>query len=160
MIRPAAMALIAAVVGASVFAQTSPASQTPTQAAPPAPKLVDPFPAPIEANGACIAVDFVDFATIPSTGASGTEWPRMMLLVDEPATKRMFVNTMQGMLYSLSYDGKTVTPYVDINDAKWGNPLEARGSERGFQSFAFHPRFGQRGPPATASSTRGPIPTT
>jgi len=108
-------------------------------------KLVDPFPTPIEANGAGVSVDFVEFATIPRAGASGTEWPRMMLLVDEPGTKRMFVNTMQGMLYSVSYDGKTVSPYVDINDAKWGNPLETRGSERGFQSFAFHPQFTERG---------------
>jgi len=108
-------------------------------------KLVDPFPTPIEANGTGVSVDFVEFATIPKAGASGTEWPRMMLLVDEPGTKRMFVNTMQGMLYSVSYDGKTVSPYVDINDAKWGNPLETRGSERGFQSFAFHPQFTERG---------------
>ena len=71
----------------------------------------------------------------------------MMLLVDEPGTRRMFVNTMQGMLYSVSYDGKTVTPYIDINDAKWGNPVEPRGTERGFQSFAFHPQFSQRGAP-------------
>jgi hypothetical protein len=145
MIRPAAIALIAALVSVTVIAQTSPVGQP--QPSAPAPKLVDPFPTPLEANGAGVAVDFIEFATIPSTGASGTEWPRMMLLVDEPATKRMFVNTMQGMLYSVSYDGKTVTPYVDINDAKWENPLEARGSERGFQSFAFHPQFGQRGTP-------------
>jgi hypothetical protein len=147
MIRPAAIALIAALVGVTAFTQAPPAGQPPPQAGAPAPKLVDPFPPPIEANGTGVAVDFVEFATIPSTGASGTEWPRMMALVDEPVTKRMFVNTMQGMLYAISYDGKAVTPYVDINDAKWGNPLEARGSERGFQSFAFHPQFGQRGTP-------------
>ena len=32
----------------------------------------------------------------------------MMLLVDEPGTRRMFVNDMRGPLYSVSYDGKTV----------------------------------------------------
>ena len=31
----------------------------------------------------------------------------MMLLVDEPGTRRLFVNDMRGPLYSVSYDGKT-----------------------------------------------------
>jgi glucose/arabinose dehydrogenase len=111
------------------------------------PMLPNPFPTPIETIKGVVSVNFVEFATIPSGGASGMEWPRMMLLVDEPSTHKMFVNTMQGMLYSLSYDGKAVIPYVDINDPKWGNPVDARGNERGFHSFAFHPQFAQRGRP-------------
>lgn len=69
----------------------------------------------------------------------------MMLLVDEPGSKRMFVNDMNGPLYSVSYDGKTVTPYVDVNDPAWGVGVQFNGSERGVQSFAFHPQFNQRG---------------
>ena len=76
-----------------------------------------------------------------------TEPARMDLLLDEPGTRRMFVNTMRGMLYSVSYDGKTVTPYLDLNDPKWGHPVQFTGSERGFQSFAFHPQFAQPGTP-------------
>ena len=69
----------------------------------------------------------------------------MMLLVDEPGTRRLFVNDMRGPLYSVSYDGKTVTPYLDINAPKWGVGVQSQGRERGFQSFAFHPQFSQRG---------------
>jgi hypothetical protein len=69
----------------------------------------------------------------------------MMLLVNEPGTKRLFVNDMRGPLYAVSYDGKTVTPYVDINASNWGVNVQSQGRERGFQSFAFHPQFNQPG---------------
>jgi hypothetical protein len=134
-------ALLVALAGSSAAAQPPAGQRQGAQTLP------DPFPTPIETTQGVVSVNFVEFATIPTGGASGTEWPRMMLLADVPRTRRMFVNTMQGMLYSVSYDGKTVTPYIDINDATWGNPVEARGNERGFQSFAFHPQFGQRGTP-------------
>lgn len=71
----------------------------------------------------------------------------MMVLVDEPGTRRLFVNGMRGQLFSVSYDGKTVTPYLDLNDPNWGMPVQFNGSERGFQSFAFHPQFGRPGTP-------------
>ena len=69
----------------------------------------------------------------------------MMLLVDEPGTRRLFVNDMRGPLYSVSYDGKTVTLYLDINAPDWGVSVQSQGNERGFQSFAFHPQFNQAG---------------
>jgi hypothetical protein len=143
--RRLTIALFVALAANIAIAQQPPAAGQPqSQGGPPLP---DPFPTPIGATRRVILVGFVEFATIPTGGASGTEWPRMMLLVDEPGTRRLFVNTMQGMLYSISHDGKTVTSYVDINDAKWSNPVDARGSERGFQSFAFHPQFSRRGTP-------------
>ena len=36
---------------------------------------------------------------------------------------------------------------MDINDPKWGVGVQFQGRERGFQSFAFHPQFGQAGSP-------------
>jgi hypothetical protein len=69
----------------------------------------------------------------------------MMLLVNEPGTRRLFVNDMRGPLYSVSYDGKTVSRYVDINAPNWGVNVQSQGRERGFQSFAFHPQFNQQG---------------
>jgi hypothetical protein len=72
---------------------------------------------------------------------------RMMLLVDEPGTRRMFVNDMRGPLYTVSYDGKRVGLYVDINDSTWGVNVQSQGRERGFQSFALHPQFAQAGTP-------------
>jgi hypothetical protein len=104
----------------------------------------DPFPAPIEATAGVIAVKFTEFAVLPDVNNVA---PRMMTLVDEPATKRLFVSTMPGPLYTVSYDGKSVTPYLDIHAEPWGTPVQSQGAERGVQSFAFHPQFAQRGTP-------------
>jgi hypothetical protein len=105
---------------------------------------VDPFPAPIPATDGAVRVKFVEFAAIPDAGAVAA---RMMLLSDEPGTRRLFVNDMHGLLYSVSYDGKAVTPYLDLRDAAWGVNVQSANFERGFQSFAFHPQFNQRGAP-------------
>ena len=104
----------------------------------------DPFPAPIPTSEGVIRVRFSEFASIPDVGG---EAARMMLLVDEPGTRRMFVNDMRGPLYAVSYDGRTVTQYLNINDAKWGVSVQSMGRERGFQSFAVHPQFGRAGTP-------------
>jgi hypothetical protein len=68
-----------------------------------------------------------------------------MLLTTEPGTRRMFVNDMRGPLYSVSYDGRTVKQYLDVNAAAWKVGVQSMGNERGFQSFAFHPQFSQAG---------------
>lgn len=114
----------------------------------------NPFPAPIESTAGVVAVKFVEFATLPDTNG---EAPRMMHLVDEAGTKRLFVSTMRGPIFSVSYDGKAVTEYVDVNAPAWKIGVQAQGSERGLQSIAFHPQFGQRGRAVTASSTPIPI---
>jgi hypothetical protein len=54
---------------------------------------------------------------------------------------------MRGILYGVSYSGQAVTPYLDLREEKWGVGVQSQGRERGFQSFAFHPQFGQRGAP-------------
>jgi hypothetical protein len=105
-------------------------------------QAIDPFPQPIAATQGVIRANIAEFATIPQVGGQA---PRMMLLVSEPGTRRLFVNAMQGPLYSVSYDGKTVTPYLDINAEQWGVSVQSQGNERGFQSFAFHPQFNQQG---------------
>jgi hypothetical protein len=104
----------------------------------------DPFPSPIPATDGVIKVKFMEFAAIPYVG---DEAPRMMLLVDEPGTKRLFVHSMTGPIYSISYDGKTVTRYLDVNAANWGVNVQFSSHDRGFQSFAFHPQFNRRGAP-------------
>ncbi len=78
----------------------------------------------LPANDDVIAVNFVEFASIPDVDG---EAARMMLLVDEPGTRRLFVNDMRGPLYSVSYDGKTVTPYLDINAPAWGVSVNSVG---------------------------------
>jgi hypothetical protein len=102
----------------------------------------DPFPTPIPATDGMIRVKFVEFAQIPD---SSGEAARMMLIVDEPGTHRLFVNDMRGPLYSVSYDGKTVSRYLDLNAPQWSVSVQSNGAERGFQSFAFHPDFNRRG---------------
>lgn len=104
----------------------------------------DPFPSPIPATEGVIRVRVTDFAAVPDAGGAA---PRMMLLVDEPGTRRLFVNDMRGPLYTVSYDGRTVTLYLDVNAPVWGVPVQSMGRERGFQSFAIHPQFGRPGAP-------------
>ena len=101
----------------------------------------DPFPQPIPASDGAIQVRFVEFATLPDAGAAA----RMMLLTGEPGGRRLFVNDMRGTLYAIADDGKSVTAYVDLNDPKWGVSVQSQNNERGFQSFALHPQFNERG---------------
>ena len=104
----------------------------------------DPFPDPIPAEEGVIRVNFEEFATIPDFNGAA---PRVMHLVTEPGTRRMFAVNMQGPLYSISYDGRSVVEYVNVNDPRWGVRVQSQGSERGIQSFAFHPQFAQAGAP-------------
>jgi hypothetical protein len=106
----------------------------------------DPFPQPIAAAEGVIAVQFTEFASLPDL--PGQAQPaRMMLLLDEPGTRRLFVNDMRGPLYSVSYDGKSDKLFLDLNAEKWGIKIQSANFERGFQSFAFHPDFTRRGRP-------------
>jgi hypothetical protein len=97
----------------------------------------DPFPEPIEATEGVIIVGYTEFATLPNVGG---ERARPMRLVDESGSERLFVNDMQGPIYTISYDGE-VAHYLDINAPGWGVPVEFTGRERGVQSFALHPQF-------------------
>lgn len=105
----------------------------------------DPFPTPIETNRDVIAVNYVEFAVIPN--ADGGVAPRLMHMITEPGTQRLFVSTMLGVLYGMDYSGQSVTPYIDISAEKWGVHVLPAGSERGLQSFAFHPQFSMTGTP-------------
>jgi len=104
----------------------------------------NPFQTPLEAVEGVIEVGFVEFASLPDIDDAAA---RMMLLVDEPGTGRLFVNDMRGPLYTVSYDGQTVVEYLNINAPRWGVVVESGGRERGFQSFALHPEFGRPGAP-------------
>jgi hypothetical protein len=101
----------------------------------------DPFPSSIPVEGALV-VGVAELAAIPDADGQAA---RMMLLVDEPVTGRLFVNDMRGPLYTVSHDGRTVARYLDVDDPTWGVGVEAGGRERGFQSFALHPDFGRPG---------------
>jgi hypothetical protein len=107
-------------------------------------RTTDPFPKPIPATEGVITVGVREFATLPDIDGVAA---RMMVIVDEPGTGRLFINDMRGPIYSVSYDGKTVRPYVDANAPAWGVAVQSGGRERGMQSFAFHPQFNRPGTP-------------
>jgi hypothetical protein len=113
---------------------------------PPAPlppgQSADPFPSPIATGDGVIRVKAREFASLPDIDGVAA---RMMNLVQEPATRRLFVNDMRGPIYGVSDDGARVGLYLDINDKAWGVSVQSAGRERGFQSFTFHPQFGQPG---------------
>ena len=100
----------------------------------------NPLPSPIEAVDGLLGVRFVEFATLPEIDG---EAARMMLLIDEPGTGRLFVSDMRGPLYTVTYDGRTVTQYLDVNAERWGVGVESPRRGLGVQSFAFHPQFTQ-----------------
>jgi len=110
-------------------------------------QTIDPFPKPIADNGEPVRVNLVEFATVPDVGS---EAARMMLLVNEPGTRRLFVNDMRGPLYTISYDGKTVTPYLDINASNWGSRRDASVASRASRSIRSSASPARA---ATASST-------
>ena len=122
------------IVAAGVLAAQAALAQTTT----------DPFPTPIRATEGVIRVDYREFARLPDIDSAAA---RMMLLATEPGTRNLFVNDMRGPLYRLSPDGTSVTEYLNIDHPGWGYDIQSQGRERGFQSFAFHPQFNQRGTP-------------
>ena len=128
----------------------------------PAGQTNDPFPQPIARDEGVIRVTLREFASLPDIAGVAA---RMMTLVEEPTSRRLFVSDMRGPLYALSADGKTVTPYLDISDPKWGVAVQSQGRERGMQSFVLHPQFAQAGTPGfgklytyTDSSNQTPAP--
>ena len=131
-------------ISAAALASLLIASSAAGQNSSPSQPTFDPFPNPIPATEGAITVRAVEFATVPDFNGQPA---RMMLLVDEPGTRRLFVNDMRGPLYSVSRDGKNVSLYLDINAPEWGVRVNSQGSERGFQSFAFHPDFTRQGAP-------------
>src|SRR5688572_29514696 len=119
--------------GSRVWAQ-----DRPTPAPLPAGQTNNPFPQPIVSTEGVITVTLREFASLPDINGVAA---RAMTLVEEPATRRrLFVSDMHGLLYVLGPDGKTVSPYVDLRDSKWGFTVQSQGRERGLQSFTLQDR--------------------
>jgi hypothetical protein len=136
------------IVSAVAIAVVSGATMLAQRGGPPAPlpagQTTDPFPQPIVSTEGVITVTLREFASLPDIDGVAA---RMMRIVDEPVSRRLFVSDMHGLLYTVSADGRTVTPYLDIRDPKWATPVQSQGRERGFQNFVLHPQFGQAGTP-------------
>src|SRR5688572_6915867 len=135
-----ALAALASLNGSRLSAQDRPAP-------PPLPagQTNNPFPQPIVTTEGVITVTLREFATLPDVNGVAA---RAMTLVEEPGSRRrLFVSDMHGLLYTLSADGRTVSPYLDLRDPKWGVAVLSQGRERGLQSFTLHPQFAQAGAP-------------
>ena len=65
----------------------------------PAGQTNDPFPQPIVRDEGVITVTLREFASLPDIAGVAA---RMMTLVEEPATRRLFVSDMRGLLYAVS----------------------------------------------------------
>src|SRR5687767_7732569 len=89
----------------------------------PAGQTNDPFPQPIVSGEGVITVTLREFAALPDIDNIPA---RMMTLVDEPTTRRLFVSEMRGVLYTVSQDGKTVTPRSE--ERRVGKECRARWS--------------------------------
>ena len=113
-------------------------------AAPAAAQPVSDPLAPLRASEGVIRVGYTEFATLPDVDGDAA---RMMLLVDEPGTARLFVNDMRGRLYTIGYGGGASTEYLNLEAREWGVPVQAASRETGFQSFALHPQFNEPGSP-------------
>ena len=141
--RPAVVAFVAL-----ALSSVAPLSAQRRGGAPPQPpgpgQTNDPFPQPIASSEGAIVVTLRDFASLPAIDSVPA---RLMTLVEEPRTRRLFVSDMHGLLYVVTPDGRTVTPYLDLRDPKWGIGVQARGRERGLQSFTLHPQFATAGAP-------------
>jgi glucose/arabinose dehydrogenase len=141
------MMFIVALVALASFSGSHPSAQGRGRGAPeplPPGQTNDPFPQPIARDEGVITVTLREFASLPDIDGVAA---RMMTLVGEPTTGRLFVSDMRGPLYGVSPDGSTVTPYLDISDPRWGVAVQSQGRERGVQSFVLHPQFAQTGTP-------------
>jgi len=136
--------LIASAMVIAVVSSPHLAAQRGPQTPLPPGQTNQPFPQPIVSTEGVINVTLREFASLPDVDGVAA---RMMKIVDEPVSRRLFVSDMHGLLYTVSADGSTVTPYLDIRDAKWATPVQSQGRERGFQNFVLHPQFGQTGTP-------------
>src|SRR4249919_1243225 len=63
----------------------------------PAGQTNDPYPQPIVSNEGIIAVTAREFASLPDIDDVAA---RMMTLVEEPVSRRLFVSDMRGPLYT------------------------------------------------------------
>jgi len=141
--RLAVVAFVALTLSSGTLLSAQGRGGAPAQ--PPVPgQTNDPFPQPIASSEGVIVVTLREFASLPAIDSVPA---RLMTLVEEPSTRRLFVSDMHGLLYAITSDGRTVTQYIDLRDPKWGVGVQSRGRERGLQSFTLHPQFATAGTP-------------
>ncbi|MEX2401929.1 MAG: hypothetical protein WD423_14235 [Rhodothermales bacterium] len=100
----------------------------------------DPFPRPIEADDGAIIAEVEEFAELPDHDGLPA---RMVRLIDEPATERLFVNDMYGRIFTVSYDGSEVALYLDLTEHGVQSACRTRRCGRG-TPICEHSRWRER----------------
>ena len=85
-----------------------------------------------------VLVHVAEFAVLPNANGMPAYVQR---LVDVPSVSRLFVGTERGMLYAVSYDGVTVSPFLDIARLVDMPPKRPKSGLGGLGGIAFHPQF-------------------
>ena len=124
-----ALGAMALVSGSHVSAQ---GRGTPPEPLPPG-QTTEPFPQPIEPTAGVITVTLREFASLPDIDGVAA---RMMTLVEEPASKRLFISDMRGPLYTVSADGKVVV------SASWDNTLKVWDAKTGVERVTLRGHYG------------------
>ncbi len=119
---------------AAAYALAGLVAAAPARAAP-APLSEPLLPATV-ASGVTVALR--DFATLPRHADGGAA--RVQFLCAAPDhTRDLFVTDEAGVIYRVSADGATVTPYLDLRTQPIS--LISPTSEEGLVGLAFHPNF-------------------
>ncbi len=100
-----------------------------------------PIAAPITKSGLSVVVQ--DFVQMPATGPSSRA--RINFLREEPGgADRLFVNDLNGYLYTLDKSTQAVSTYLDF-ESTFPNLKTSPGLASGLVTFAFHPEFATNG---------------
>jgi hypothetical protein len=104
--------------------------------------------APITKSGTTIELD--DWLQMPAT-RGGSARTRINFLREVPdGSQRLWVNDLEGPLYSIDKQTKAITTYLNIETTLQANGrvfIDTGGLSAGFVTFQFHPEFGKQGQP-------------
>lgn len=102
--------------------------------------------APITKSGTTIEIE--DWLELPNTSGNAT---RINFLREVPdGSQRLWVNDLQGQLYSINKETKAFTTYLNVAttiEANGRDFINSGGLSAGFVTFQFHPEFGKQGQP-------------
>lgn len=104
-----------------------------------------PIPAPITKDGT--AISLADWTQAPGTLSGGRT--RINFLKEAPDNSgRLFVNDLEGVLYSVDKQTGQFTTYLDLDATLAANNRQLQttgGLSAGFITFEFHPEFASNG---------------
>ena len=100
-----------------------------------------PIAATITKSGLSVAIQ--DFVQMPATGSAPRA--RINFLREQPGgADRLFVNDLNGFLYTLDKSTQAVSTYIDFTST-FPNLKTSPGLASGLVTFAFHPEFATNG---------------